>query len=66
MGRPKNGLGLPALTTPEAFVLFVVLTVLFGLFTALVFGHPWSGASIAFALILAAMTPKYRRKGGSG
>jgi hypothetical protein len=66
VARPKNRLGLPALTTPEAVVLFVALTALFSLLTALLFGDPASGLSIALALLIASLTPNYRRKRDSG
>ena len=65
MARPRNRFGLPALTTPEAFALFVALTAVFGVVTSLIFGHPSAGLSIALALLIAAMTPNYRRKGNS-
>lgn len=43
-------------------MLFVVLTALFSVVTWLIFGHPESGVSLGLALLVAALTPNYRRK----
>jgi hypothetical protein len=62
MTRARNRLGLPELSTPEAFVLWLVLfVVLSALAYAVGLRHGWEGLGLVVSLVLIMLTPKKRK-----